>query len=74
MLTRPGHLTSSLRKLVIQRVSQQCILTTVNNSTLLVESSDPEFDDYNVHFSALEQSTEKLLKDTKAYTDAVTCM
>lgn len=41
---------------------------------LLSESSDPEFDDYNSHFSALEKSTEKLLKDTKAYTDAVTGM
>jgi amphiphysin len=37
-------------------------------------STDPEFDDYNSHFSALEQSTEKLLKDTKAYTDAVTAL
>ncbi|KAN0100940.1 hypothetical protein V8E55_000924 [Tylopilus felleus] len=35
------------------------------------KSSDPEFDDYNDHFSALEQSTEKLLKDTKAYTESV---
>jgi len=38
------------------------------------KSTDPEFDDYNTHFSALEQSTEKLLKDTKAYTDAVTAL
>ncbi|KAF8446309.1 hypothetical protein L210DRAFT_3393377 [Boletus edulis BED1] len=38
------------------------------------KSSDPEFDDYNAHLSALEQSTEKLLKDTKAYTDAVTAL
>ncbi|KAL4069323.1 hypothetical protein J3A83DRAFT_4250523 [Scleroderma citrinum] len=34
-------------------------------------SSDPEFDDYNRHFAALEQATEKLLKDTKAFTEAV---
>ncbi|KAI9572620.1 hypothetical protein HD554DRAFT_2014923 [Boletus coccyginus] len=38
------------------------------------KSTDPEFDDYNSHFSVLEQSTEKLLKDTKAYTDAVTAL
>ncbi|KAF9229699.1 BAR-domain-containing protein [Gyrodon lividus] len=38
------------------------------------KSSDPEFDDYNRHFATLEQSTEKLLKDTKAFTDAVTAM
>ena len=41
---------------------------------MFLESSDPEFDDYNSHFSALEQSTEKLLKDTKAYIEAVTGM
>ncbi|KAG9314690.1 hypothetical protein JVU11DRAFT_5496 [Chiua virens] len=38
------------------------------------KSSDPEFDDYNAHFSALEKSTEKLLKDTKVYNDAVTSL
>ncbi|KAF8550314.1 BAR-domain-containing protein [Imleria badia] len=38
------------------------------------KSSDPEFDDYNSHFSSLEQATEKLLKDTKAYSDAVTAL
>lgn len=41
---------------------------------LSLESSDPEFDDYNTHFSVLEKSTEKLLKETKAYTEAVTGM
>ncbi|KAG8220133.1 hypothetical protein J3R82DRAFT_1154 [Butyriboletus roseoflavus] len=35
------------------------------------KSSDPEFDDYTSHFSSLEKATEKLLKDTKAYTDAI---
>ncbi|EIW86340.1 BAR-domain-containing protein [Coniophora puteana RWD-64-598 SS2] len=35
------------------------------------KSSDPEFDDYNRHFAALEQSTEKLLKDTKGFCEAV---
>ncbi|KAI6133390.1 hypothetical protein EDD16DRAFT_1735554 [Pisolithus croceorrhizus] len=34
-------------------------------------SSDPEFDELNRHFAVLEQSTEKLLKDTKAFTEAV---
>jgi len=38
------------------------------------KSSDPEFDDYNTHFAALENSTEKLIKDTKAYIEAVTAL
>ncbi|EGN92669.1 hypothetical protein SERLA73DRAFT_116945 [Serpula lacrymans var. lacrymans S7.3] len=38
------------------------------------KSSDPEFDDYGRHFAALEQSTEKLLKDTKAYSEAVVAL
>ncbi|EPQ61224.1 BAR-domain-containing protein [Gloeophyllum trabeum ATCC 11539] len=35
------------------------------------KSVDPEFDDYQRRFASLEQATEKLLKDTKAFTDAV---
>ncbi|KAG1749628.1 uncharacterized protein EDB91DRAFT_754745 [Suillus paluster] len=35
------------------------------------KSSDPEFDDYNRHFISLEQATEKLLKDTKAFSETV---
>jgi len=35
------------------------------------KSTDAEFDDYQRNFSALEQGTEKLLKDTKAFTEAV---
>ncbi|KAG0699734.1 hypothetical protein DFH29DRAFT_935598 [Suillus ampliporus] len=35
------------------------------------KSSDPEFDDYNRHFVSLEQATEKLLKDTKAFSETV---
>ncbi|KZT24675.1 BAR-domain-containing protein [Neolentinus lepideus HHB14362 ss-1] len=35
------------------------------------KSIDPEFDDYQRRFGSLEQATEKLLKDTKAFTDAV---
>ncbi|EKM60361.1 uncharacterized protein PHACADRAFT_246220 [Phanerochaete carnosa HHB-10118-sp] len=36
------------------------------------KSNDPEFDDYNRRFSTLESAAEKLLKDTKAFDDAVT--
>ena len=36
------------------------------------ESADPEFDDYNRRFAALEGAAEKLLKDTKAFDDGVT--
>ncbi|THU90764.1 BAR-domain-containing protein [Dendrothele bispora CBS 962.96] len=35
------------------------------------KSNDPEFDDYQRHFTALEHAVEKLLKDTKAFTDSV---
>ncbi|KAJ4485486.1 BAR-domain-containing protein [Lentinula aciculospora] len=35
------------------------------------ESNDPEFDDYQRHFSSMEQAVEQLIKDTKAFTDAV---
>jgi amphiphysin len=35
------------------------------------KSNDPEFDDYQRHFSSMETAVEKLLKDTKAFTDAV---
>ncbi|KAJ7480092.1 BAR-domain-containing protein [Mycena galericulata] len=35
------------------------------------KSTDPEFDDYQRHFGTMEQAAEKLLKDTKALTDAV---
>lgn len=37
-----------------------------------VESTDPEFDDYSRRFAALESAAEKLLKDTKAFDEAVT--
>ena len=39
---------------------------------LILESNDPEFDDYRHRFESIEKATEKLLKDSKAYTDAVT--
>ncbi|KAJ7630388.1 hypothetical protein FB45DRAFT_915349 [Roridomyces roridus] len=35
------------------------------------KSTDPEFDDYQRHFGNMEKAAEKLLKDTKAFTDAV---
>jgi amphiphysin len=35
------------------------------------KSADPEFDDYQRNFAVLETATEKFLKDTKAFTDAV---
>ncbi|KAJ7151590.1 hypothetical protein C8R46DRAFT_1122514 [Mycena filopes] len=37
-------------------------------------STDPEFDDYQRHFGSMEQAAEKLLKDTKAFTDAVNAL
>ncbi|OCH88366.1 BAR-domain-containing protein [Obba rivulosa] len=35
------------------------------------KSNDPEFDDYARRFTSIEQATDKLLKDTKAFTEAV---
>ncbi|KAI0063155.1 BAR-domain-containing protein [Artomyces pyxidatus] len=35
------------------------------------KSTDPEFDDYQRNFTTLESATDKFLKDTKAFTDAV---
>jgi amphiphysin len=34
-------------------------------------STDPEFDDYCRHFGVMEQMTDKLLKDTKLFSEAV---
>jgi len=34
-------------------------------------SSDPEFEEYQRHFTTVEQATDKLIKDTKAFSDAV---
>ncbi|TBU23106.1 BAR-domain-containing protein [Dichomitus squalens] len=36
------------------------------------KSSDPEFEDYARRFESIEKATEKLLKDSKAYTESVT--
>ncbi|PIL29942.1 transporter [Ganoderma sinense ZZ0214-1] len=38
------------------------------------QSTDPEFDDYARRFESIEKATEKLIKDSKAYTDAVTSL
>jgi len=35
------------------------------------ESNDPEFDSYERHFASMETAVEKLLKDTKSFTDGV---
>jgi len=36
-----------------------------------LESTDPEFEDYKRHFASMETATEKFLKDTKAFVEAV---
>ena len=40
--------------------------------TTTAESADPEFDDYQRKFSALEDTVEKTLKDCKKFIEAVT--
>jgi len=42
--------------------------------SLLPESSDQEFDDYQRNFALLEAAADKFLKDTKTFTDAVNSM
>ena len=37
------------------------------------ESNDAEFDDYQRSFAEMEKAAEKLLKDAKTFSDAVTC-
>lgn len=37
----------------------------------MTESSDPEFSDYERHFALLEKGAEKIIKDTKAFSEAV---
>jgi amphiphysin len=41
---------------------------------LAKRSNDPEFDDYQRQFTAVEQGTDKLIKDSKAFTEAVTAL
>lgn len=38
------------------------------------KSTDPEFDDWHKQFQGIEAGTDKLLKDTKAFTEAVTTL
>ena len=47
-----------------------CEAPSTHPGALLAESNDPEFDDYSRRFGSLETAAEKLLKDTKAFTDA----
>lgn len=42
-----------------------------NKDQFFAESLDPEYEDYSRNFAALEVETEKLLKDTKAFSEAV---
>jgi hypothetical protein len=42
-----------------------------SSSTNVLESSDPVFDDLNRKFTAIEQSTDKLLKDAKVFSESV---
>lgn len=35
------------------------------------KSTDPEFDDYNLKFTSIEAATDKILKDSKVFRDAV---
>lgn len=69
------HPTLSHLKLASRRVrSNLCDQPLTQTICYLSESSDPEFDDYNRHFISLEQATEKLLKDTKAFSENVICV
>ncbi|KIK04304.1 hypothetical protein K443DRAFT_676060 [Laccaria amethystina LaAM-08-1] len=38
------------------------------------KSSDPEFSDYERHFASLEKGAEKIIKDTKAFSEAVAAL
>ena len=42
-------------------------------SFLLSESTDPEFDSNQRSFAEMEKAAEKLLKDAKTFSEAVTC-
>lgn len=50
------------------------LIGTSSDSSPYLEpgSNDPEFDDYHRQFSEVEQGTDKLIKDTKAFIEAVT--
>lgn len=61
---RPDQETSTLLNLFFP----------LNCPRRLLESTDPEFDDWHKQFQGIEAGTEKLIKDTKAFTEAVTSM
>ena len=43
----------------------------MSDARATIESTDPVFDDYNRKFTSIEQSTDKLLKDAKVFSEAV---
>ncbi|GJJ09401.1 hypothetical protein Clacol_003623 [Clathrus columnatus] len=60
-------------KLVLLRV---CFQSTSGKTRTngISETTDPEFDEYNRKFTAMEGALEKFLKDTKVYSDNVVAM
>ena len=48
------------------------ITTWTNKPRLVSGSNDTEYDEFHRHFTQLEQAAEKLIKDTKAFCEAVT--
>ena len=39
----------------------------------IIESADPEFDDYQRRFAAMEDLVEKLMKDCKKFNESIIC-
>lgn len=59
-------------KVGMSKSTQTSVLWSWNDPNIFrVESIDPEFEDYARRFSSVETATDKLLKDTKAYIEAV---
>jgi hypothetical protein len=58
----------------VPRRLHQLTIRHPQHLTRCTESADPEFDDYERHFTSMEQAAEKLIKDTKAFSEGVTCM
>lgn len=44
-----------------------------NVRLIYIESKDAEFDDYERHFSSLETAAERMIKDIKAFCEAIVC-
>jgi hypothetical protein len=83
--SRPKHANRSAQDAALaddhRRHVQECVTPFARDSELKAdratlahraESNDPEFDDHQRNFGMLEKATEKLLKDSKIFTDAVT--